>query len=116
MQSTNFQIIQGDTWSLDIYYTDSEDTPINISNYHVIAEVRDKPGGNLICASASMDENDGITLIDFPNTNNAVKVIFTPEKTSKFNLPKSAYQIKVVETGDTLLSGWLEVDPGVINV
>jgi hypothetical protein len=115
MPSTNFQVIQGDTWSIDIYYTDSADAPINISNYHVIAEVRDKPGGSLLCASSSMESGDGISLIDFPNTNNAVRVEFTPDKTSKFNLPKSAYQIKVVETGDTLLSGWLGVDAGVIN-
>ena len=115
MAYTNFQVIQGDTWSLDIYYTDSEDNPINISNYRVIAEVRDKPGGNLLCASASTDQNDGIVLIDFPTTNNAIRVTFSPEKSGKFNLPRSAYQIKVVETGDTLLNGWLEVDAGVIN-
>ena len=115
MQNTNLEkIIQGDTWSIDIYYVDKDDNPINISNYQVIAEVRDKPGGNILCATADM--NDGIELIDFPNINNAVRVTFSPEKTAKFNLPKSAYQIKVVETGDTLLNGWIPVDPGVINV
>ena len=115
MQNTNFEkIIQGDTWSLDVYYEDTEGNPINISNYTVIAEVRDKPGGNILCATADMQ--DGISLIDFPNTNNAVRVIFSPEKTAKFNLPKSAYQIKIVETGDTLFTGWVPVDPGVINV
>ena len=115
MPSTNFQVIQGDTWSIDIYYTDSDDTPINISNYRIVAEVRDKPGGSLLCASSSTDENDGIVLIDFPNINNAIKVTFNSDKTAKFNLPRSAYQIKVIETGDTLLNGWLEVDAGVIN-
>jgi hypothetical protein len=113
MPSTNFQIIQGDTWSVDIYYTDPQDTPINISNYTFIAEVKDKPGGNLLCASASL--GDGIELIDFPNTSNAIRITFNQEKTSKFNLPKSAYQIKIIETGETLLNGWLEVDAGVID-
>jgi hypothetical protein len=114
MSSTNFKIIQGDTWSVDLYYTDSEDNPINISNYNLIAEVRDKPGGNMLCATASTAQ-ESIVLVDFPNTTNAVRVTFTGDQTSKFNLPRSAYQIKVLETQDTLLSGWLEIDPGVIN-
>jgi hypothetical protein len=114
MQNTNFEVIQGDAWGLDIYYEDSEGNPINLSNHHVIAEVRDKPGGQLLCATANME--DGISLINFPQINNAVTVMFSPEKTAKFNLPKSAYQIKVVETGDTLLTGWINVEPGVIDV
>lgn len=114
MQNINFDVIQGDTLSFEIYYEDVDGNPINISNYQVIAEVRDKPGGSILCATADM--SDGISLIDFPNTTNAVKVIFNPSKTSKFNLPKSAYQVKIVETGDTLLNGWINVDPGVINV
>jgi|OM-RGC.v1.028954781 hypothetical protein len=113
MQSTNFDVIQGDTWSIDIEYEDAEGNPINISNYNILAEVKDKPGGNLLCAS-SQSEN-GIELINFPEKNNAIRVTFTPEKTSKFNIPKCAYQIKVIETGDTLLSGWIKVDPGVID-
>lgn len=113
MQNTNFDLIQGDTWDIDIYYEDADGNPINISNLSVIAEVRDKPGGSLLCATSDME--DGISLINFPTVSNAVRVVFSPEKTSKFNLPKSAYQIKIVETGDTLLSGWINVGPGVIN-
>ena len=113
MQNNNFDLIQGDTWDIDIYYVDSNDAPINISTYSIIAEVRDKPGGTILCASADME--DGISLIDFPNINNAVRVVFSPEKTNKFNIPKSAYQIKIVETGETLLTGWINVEPGVIN-
>jgi hypothetical protein len=114
MQNTNFEVIQGDTWSTTIYYVDVDGNPINISNYNVIAEVRDKPGGDLLCAS--IDMTNGIELVNFPEINNAVKVTFSPAHTAKFNLPKSAYQIKVVETGDTLLMGWIQVGPGVINV
>lgn len=113
MQNTNFDIIQGDTWSFDIYYEDQSGSPINLSTYNIIAEVKDKQGGNILCASASL--NDGISLINFPTLNNAIRVTFSPEKTSKFNLPKSAYQIKVVETGDTLLIGYINVLPGVID-
>lgn len=113
MQPTNFEVIQGDTWTIDIYYTDSNDEPIDISQLNVLAEVKDKPGGHLLCASAT--SGDGIELIDFPNTNNAIRVTFTGEQTAKFNLPKSAFQIQVVETKDTLLTGWFIVDAGVID-
>lgn len=113
MQSTNFEVIQGDNWSIDIYYVDADDNPINISNYTVLAEVKDKPGGHLLCASSST--GDGIELIDFPDINNAIRVTFTGEKTAKFNLPKSAFQIQVVETKDTLLNGWFVVEAGVID-
>lgn len=113
MQNTNYEIIQGDTWTLDVYYEDKDGNPINISNYNIVAEVKDKQGGSILCASASID--DGVTLIDDGNYN-AVRVEFSPSKTSKFNIPKSAYQIKIVETGDTLLMGWINVEPGVIDV
>ena len=113
MQSTNFEVIQGDNWSIDIYYVDAEDNPINISNYTVLAEVKDKPGGYLLCASSST--GDGIELIDFPNISNAIRVTFTGDKTAKFNLPKSAFQVQVVETKDTLINGWFVVEAGVID-
>lgn len=112
MQQVNFDIIQGDTWAIDVYYTDADDNPINISNYNIVAEVKDKPGGRILCAFAEID--DGITLIDDGNYN-GVHVSFPPSKTAKFNLPKSAYQIKIVETGETLLNGWINVDAGVID-
>lgn len=112
MQNTNFEVIQGDTWSFDVYYEDKDGNPINISNYNVIAEVKDKQGGSILCASASI--GNGITLIEDDNYN-AVHIEFSPEKTAKFNIPKSAYQVKIVETGDTLLMGWINVEPGVID-
>ena len=113
MQSTNFEVIQGDTWAIDIYYTDSNDAPIDISQFTVTAEVKDKPGGHMLIASS--ESGDGIELINFPTTNNAIRVTFTGAQTAKFNLPKSAFQIQVNETKDTLLSGWFIVEPGVID-
>jgi hypothetical protein len=113
MQSTNFEVIQGDTWAIDIYYTDSNDAPIDISQLTVTAEVKDKPGGNLLIASAT--SGNGIERINFPTVNNAIRVTFTGSQTAKFNLPRSAFQIQVNETNDTLLNGWFIVEPGVIN-
>jgi hypothetical protein len=112
MAYTNFKIIQGDTWSLEVTYTDAEDTPINISNFQVVAEVRDKPGGPLICGISST-QNGGIVNVDNGHYD-TIKVTFTGEQTAKFILPKSYYQIKVVDTADTLLNGWVELEPGNI--
>jgi len=114
MQNTPFNVIQGDTWSFEIDYEDVDGNPINISNYSIVAEVRDKPGGSILCSSISNE--DGIELINFPDKNNSIRVTFQPQQTAKFNLPKSAYQVKIVDTGDTLVNGWINVDAGVINV
>lgn len=110
--STNFNIIQGDKWSLDIAYTTEDNQPINISNYTIIAEVRNKPGGNIICATITT--GDGITMVDDGNYNRFI-MTFTGEKTSKFTYPRAAYQVKIQDTEDTLLDGWLEVNAGVVN-
>jgi hypothetical protein len=109
--STNFKVIQGDTWSFDLFYTDENNTPINISNYTLIGEVRDKPGGSVVCAAIST--GNGIELINDGNYNGC-RITFSGDKTRKFNYPRSAYQIKIVNTEDTLLDGWIEVDAGVI--
>ena len=63
MQNTPFDVIQGDTWSVDIEYTDEEGNPINISNYNIVAEVRDKPGGSILCAE--INSTNGISLNNF---------------------------------------------------
>ena len=110
--ANNFKVIQGDSWSLDIAYTDSEDNPINISNYTILAEVKDAPGGRLLCATAT--NGDGVEMIDDGNYNRFI-LTFGGNKTAKFNYPKAAFQIKVVETNDTILEGWFMVNPGVID-
>lgn len=110
--SINFKVIQGDNWSLDIAYTDSENNPINISDYTIIAEVRDKPGGQVLCATST--NGDGIEMIDDGNYNRFL-LTFDENKTSNFNYPRAAYQVKVVDTGDSILDGWFEVNPGVIK-
>ena len=106
MAYTNFKIIQGDKWSLTLTYTDTNDNPINISEYNLIAEVTDKPGGSIICATTTtqsggiVNQNDGYGA--------TVVVTFSGDQTKKFILPKSYYQIKIVDTEDTLLNGWVE--------
>ena len=53
-------------------------------------------------------------MIDDGNYNRFL-MTFTGDKTAKFNYPRAAYQVKVVETDDELAFGWLEVNAGVID-
>ena len=110
--ATNFKVIQGDNWSLDISYTDSENNPINISTYTILAEVKDSAGGSLLCATAT--NGDGIEMINDGNYNRFT-LTFDGAKTAKFNYPKAAYQVKIIDTGDSILDGWFEVNAGVID-
>lgn len=108
MAYTNFQIIQGDRWTLTLTYTDINDNPIDISTYNLIAEVTDKPGSkNVISQVTSL--GGGINLIN-DGTNATVEVTFNGDQTRKFVLPKSYYQIKIIDTEDTLLNGWVELE------
>lgn len=108
MAHTNFNIIQGDAWTLTLTYTDTNDQPINISNYKLIAEVRDKPGGTLLCATSSTDAGQIVSVNDGYGA--TVIVNFTGEQTKNFVLPKSYYQVKIIDTADTLLNGWIEIE------
>jgi len=110
--ANNFKVIQGDTWSLDIAYTDADNNPINISNYTILAEVKDTPGGRLLCATST--NGDGVEMINDGNYNRFI-LTFNSAKTAKFNYPKAAFQVKVVDTDDTILEGWFIVGAGVID-
>jgi hypothetical protein len=120
VKDTNYNIVQGDSFSLSITYTDPSGVPINLSNASALMIVADQPGGSIFCASAcgfaaTPANNDGITV-----TASAGKldINLTPTKTRKFNLPKSAYQVQIKTsstTSTTLLKGWFQVDAGVID-
>lgn len=108
MAYTNFKIIQGDAWSINLTYLDNLDNPIDVSKYQIIAEVTDKPGGSLICATATTQGSQIVTVPD--GTGSSFTVNFSGEQTKNFILPKSYYQIKIVDTADTVLNGWLELE------
>jgi len=110
--SINFEVTQGQTWSLDIAYTDNQNNPINISNYTILAEVRDKPGGKILCATST--NGDGIEMVNDGNHNRFI-LTFDGTKTKNFNYPNSAYEVKVVDIEDIVIQGWFKVDAGVIE-
>lgn len=112
MANTNFEIVQGDQWQLTITYEDTNGNPIDISSYSIVAEVANKPGSKDIISSISTESNQIVSLID--GIGATVIVTFPGSETKKFALPKSYYQIKIQNTEDTLLNGWVNVEAGLI--
>lgn len=109
----NFNVVQGDTFKVNISYTDSSNLPINLSNYSAWLEIRDKPGGKILCATASV--NDGITIV---SASGGINVSLSSAKTKNFTTPRAAYQLQITDyygAKTTLLNGWFLVNPGVIN-
>lgn len=114
LKEVNYSVIQGDSFTLSIAYTDSSKNAIDLTGYTAHIEVRDKPGGKVICATGNI--GDGITIPDLHA--GIININLTPAKTRKFVLPRSAYQIQLTSAGgisQTILNGYLLVDPGVIN-
>jgi len=110
----NWKITQGDSFILQIQYSSPSGSAIDISGYSAMFMVRDMPGGQIFCASAGV--GNGITL-NSPSAG-GIYINITPEKTRKFNYPKSAYQLQITSSGSintTLLKGYFEVDAGVIE-
>lgn len=112
IQEINWDVIQGDTWPLEVIVKDETGSLIDFSGYTFEMEVRDKEGGKILCATASL--GDGITVTGLGTIN----VEITPDKTRKFNFPKSKYQIQSIDQGlrrKTLITGWINVKAGVIE-
>jgi hypothetical protein len=111
IQEINYDIIQNDTWSVDITVKDSTGSLINFTGYNFLMEVRDKEGGSILCATASL--GSGITVTG----TGVIHVELTPTQTNKFNLPKSKYQIISIDANSrrkTLVQGWFQVRPNTI--
>jgi hypothetical protein len=111
IQEINYDIIQNDTWSVDITVKDSTGSLINFTGYNFLMEVRDREGGSVLCATASL--GSGITVTG----TGVIHVELTPAQTNKFNLPKSKYQIISIDASSrrkTLVQGWFQVRPNTI--
>jgi len=111
---TNYTVIQGDSFVLNITYTDSNQNPIDLTGYNVVIEVRDKPGGKIVCATGTI--GNGVSI---PNpTNGQIEINLPPSMTKNFVIPRSAYQIQITSsngTATTISSGWMIVNAGVIQ-
>ena len=110
---SNFNIVQGDSFPLRVVYKDSSGSAINLTGYSAKMEVRDKPGGKILCATASI--GDGITITSA--STGTIDILLSSAKTSNFTIPKAAYQFNITSsaTNTTLLYGWFIVEKSVIE-
>ena len=112
IEEVNYDVVQGDTWTLDIVVKDDTGSLINFNGYTFEMEVRDREGGKVVCATASL--GDGFTVTGL----GTITIELTPEKTKKFTLPRAKYQIQSVDQSGrrkTLGIGWFKVTAGTIG-
>jgi hypothetical protein len=109
----NYKVIQGDSFLLQVTYLDPDNNPIDLTGYQINMEIKDKPGGKILCASCSI--GDGITLTDAAN--GIFDINISPEKTKKFNYPRASYQVQGTYLGEntTFIQGWFVVNAGTID-
>lgn len=114
MEQVNFKVVQGDTFNINVTYTNPDGSAIDISDFSARMDVRNEQGGKILCSSIT--DSDGIT-IDGPN--GTLTVEFTPAQTRKFTTPSAAYQLKIINdaTGDqtTLIYGYFSVSSAVVR-
>lgn len=115
MEEVNFKTVQGDTFNIKLVYKNSNGTPINLLNYTAQMDVRDRPGGKILCATAT-EQNGGITI---SHINGIIEVKFNNNQTRKFTTPKSSYQLKIINNNNneqlTLINGYIQVYQAVIK-
>jgi len=111
MKTVNYEIVQGDTFILTVVYKDDLGEPINLSGYSATFIVKDVPGGNVTCTTATI--GNGIV-----RTASEGKLVITisSTETKKFTVPKAYYQLQIDSGSEktTLGNGWFEVTKGSI--
>lgn len=112
-QDVNWKVTQGESFDLQLQYTDPDENPIDITGINIVIEVKDRPGGRIV--SAKLIIGDGITITDA--VNGIFDIKFNPTRTRNFNYPRAAYEILGTDQyGESILflQGWFEVNAGVI--
>ena len=114
MEEVNFKVVQGDTFSIRVTYTDSSSSPIDITDFSARMDVRNEQGGKILCASIT--DSNGITI---DGENGILDIEFTPSQTRKFTTPSAAYQLKIINSGtneqNTLIYGYFSVSSAVVR-
>jgi hypothetical protein len=112
-KSVNFEVIQGDSFSIDFTYTNEDGSPVVLDGYSVIFSVRNEPGGKVLCATCTI--GDGVTITN--SSQGKFKVTVSGTKSKKFTLPRAHYQCQIYTTDEnknTILQGWFAVEKSTI--
>lgn len=109
-ETVNFDVVQGDSFSVDVTYSDSSG-PVDLDGYSILFTVRNEPGGRILCGELSV--GNGISVTDAAAGKFTVTVNSSISKA--FTYPKAYYQCQVF-TGstnkNTIFSGWFSVEKG----
>ena len=120
----NYYITQGDSFVLQVSWLDSSNNIINLNGYSAVLEIRDQPGGQILCASgslASIPSSGSLSglYLSTPSASSGIININVPGTvTNNLNYPRSSYQLRVQSPSgirSTLVKGWLNVDAGTIE-
>lgn len=113
MEEVNFKVVQGDSFTIVVQYTNPDNSPINLSGYTSRMDVRNEPFGKILCAS--LTEQSGIVITPSTGTLN---IQFTPSQTRKFTYPSAAYQLQIkssIGVQTTILKGYFSTSLAVIR-
>jgi hypothetical protein len=110
MQIVNFEVVQKDTFILNVTYKDPNGTPVDLSTFSATFEVRDQQGGEVLCTLASTSTGTVVM------TNlGKITITISSTETKKFTVPKAYYQLKI-DSGSvktTILTGWFAVEKSI---
>ena len=111
MKTVNYEIVQGDTFILTVTYKDDNGDPIDLTGYSATFIVKDVPGGNVTCTTATI--GNGITVVPLEGK---FTITLSATETKKFTVPKAYYQFQIDSGTEktTLGAGWYEVTKGSI--
>jgi len=102
----NFQVEQGSTIDFTINYTDSDNTPIDLTDYQARMDIRPSAGSTTLYAALSSTISDDFTGIhmDPPNPNGAgvlpkssgsLRVYISAASSSTFDFRTAQYDLEI---------------------
>ena len=113
-ESINLSVFQGDSLTLNVLYKDSLGSPINLDGYTAICEIRDSFGGKVSAAVATI--GDGI---EVDAELGKITINFSPDKTFRFIVPKSVWQLQIIypdsTTKKTIAYGVIDVKKAAVT-
>jgi len=83
----NFVIEQGTTLDLEVVYKDSNDNPIDLTDYQGRMQIKDTIGGSSLA-------NDG-TGLDFGGSNGTIGIFISANSSSALDFNKAAYDLEI---------------------
>lgn len=113
MEETNFKVVQGDTFVIQVTYEDPNGDPIDLTSFSARMDVRNEPGGKILCASITNDNG-----ISIDGSNGILTITLSPSQTRRLTTPSAAYQLQIISTSDiytTILKGYFSVYPAVVR-